>query len=63
MKKGGFSVEPRDYFMHTPNLMATAYFMAMVTPQLGFNGFYRYAINRYRSIRFSHKSHGVFKSL
>ncbi|ANH45718.1 hypothetical protein ID0436_05460 [Helicobacter pylori] len=31
-EKGVFSVESRDYFMRTPNLMATAYFMAMVTP-------------------------------
>lgn len=32
MKKGFFSVEPRDYFTHTPYLMATAYYMAMVFP-------------------------------
>ncbi|EMH41452.1 hypothetical protein HMPREF1430_01203 [Helicobacter pylori GAM96Ai] len=31
-EKGGFSVETRDYFMHTPNLMATTHFMVMVTP-------------------------------
>lgn len=32
-EKGVFSVEPRDYFTHTPYLMATAYYayyMAMV---------------------------------
>ncbi|ADU81826.1 hypothetical protein HPGAM_05095 [Helicobacter pylori Gambia94/24] len=32
MKKGFFSVETRDYFMHTPNLMATTHFMVMVIP-------------------------------
>ncbi|MDU9778241.1 hypothetical protein RGC62_07960 [Helicobacter pylori] len=31
-EKGFLSVEPRDYFTHTPYLMATAYFMVMVTP-------------------------------
>ncbi|EJB60536.1 hypothetical protein HPHPH41_1119 [Helicobacter pylori Hp H-41] len=31
-EKGFLSVEPRDYFMRTPNLMATAYFMVMVIP-------------------------------
>ncbi|WP_332244548.1 hypothetical protein [Helicobacter pylori] len=31
-EKGFFSVEPRDYFTHTLYLMATAYFMVMVTP-------------------------------
>ncbi|WQX35794.1 hypothetical protein KVJ60_04760 [Helicobacter pylori] len=31
-EKGFLSVEPRDYFTHTPYLMATAYYMAMVTP-------------------------------
>ncbi|EJB64764.1 hypothetical protein HPHPH44_1231 [Helicobacter pylori Hp H-44] len=31
-EKGVFSVETRDYFMRTPNLMATTHFMVMVTP-------------------------------
>ncbi|EJC54773.1 hypothetical protein HPHPP62_1112 [Helicobacter pylori Hp P-62] len=31
-EKGFFSVEPRDYFMRTPNLMATTHFMVMVIP-------------------------------
>ncbi|EKE79829.1 hypothetical protein OUS_1415 [Helicobacter pylori R056a] len=31
-EKGFLSVEPRDYFTHTPYLMTAAYFMAMVTP-------------------------------
>ncbi|KNE05910.1 hypothetical protein ACM24_02670 [Helicobacter pylori] len=31
-EKGFLSVEPRDYFTHTPYLMATAYYMAMVFP-------------------------------
>ncbi|EJB38536.1 hypothetical protein HPNQ4161_0769 [Helicobacter pylori NQ4161] len=31
-EKGFLSVEPRDYFTHTLYLMATAYFMVMVTP-------------------------------
>lgn len=31
-EKGFFSVETRDYFMRTPNLMATTHFMVMVTP-------------------------------
>ncbi|BAO98674.1 hypothetical protein NY40_1675 [Helicobacter pylori NY40] len=31
-EKGFLSVKPRDYFTHTPYLMATAYYMAMVTP-------------------------------
>ncbi|WP_162974380.1 hypothetical protein [Helicobacter pylori] len=39
MKKGFFSVETRDYFMHTPNLMATAYFMVMVFPSLALMDF------------------------
>ncbi|MCQ2836053.1 hypothetical protein JT189_06305 [Helicobacter pylori] len=30
-EKGFLSVEPRDYFTHTPYLMTTAYFMVMVT--------------------------------
>ncbi|GAA7464091.1 hypothetical protein ID1074_09410 [Helicobacter pylori] len=31
-EKGFFSVKPRDYFMHTPYLMATTHFMVMVIP-------------------------------
>lgn len=31
-EKGFLSVEPRDYFTHTPYLMATTYYMAMVFP-------------------------------
>ncbi|WP_181372234.1 hypothetical protein [Helicobacter pylori] len=38
-EKGFFSVEPRDYFMRTPNLMATAYFMVMVFPSLALMDF------------------------
>ncbi len=38
-EKGFLSVEPRDYFTHTPNLMATAYFMVMVFPSLALMDF------------------------
>ncbi|PDW23949.1 hypothetical protein BB460_05390 [Helicobacter pylori] len=31
-EKGFLSVEPRDYFTRTPNLMATTHFMVMITP-------------------------------
>ncbi len=31
-EKGFLSVKPRDYFTHTPYLVATAHYMAMVFP-------------------------------